>query len=76
MIFMHSYTYRGQPLARAAQKCAELGGLDHFRILNALKRASYQGDCCIECWGRGDPSVPAERNIAYLRRLPNEVQAS
>ena len=38
MIFMHSYTYRGQPLARAAQKCAELGGLDHFRILNALKR--------------------------------------
>ena len=72
MIFMHSYTYRGQPLARAAQKCAELGDLDHFRILNALKRASYR----VEYWGRGDPSVPAERNLAYLRRLLNEVNAS
>lgn len=67
------------------KNCRELGGvfdytwalddgdIDYFRGLQAVVRSGYDGPYCIEYCGRGDPSVPAERDAVYFRKTLAEA---
>lgn len=46
----------------------EEGGIDTFKVLKHLAQLRYTGPFCIEYVGTGDPHVPAEADIAYVRR--------
>jgi sugar phosphate isomerase/epimerase len=54
----------------------ENGDLDFARIIKAVVASGYQGPYCIEYCGKGDPSVPAERDVRYLRELLSEAMNS
>jgi sugar phosphate isomerase/epimerase len=52
------------------------GDIDYFRGLKAVIESGYSGPYCIEYCGKGDPSVPAERDSAYFRRTLAEAASS
>lgn len=49
------------------------GDIDYFRGLQSIVAAGYRGPYCIEYCGRGDPSVPAERDAVYFRKTLAEA---
>ncbi|MBI3948039.1 MAG: sugar phosphate isomerase/epimerase [Armatimonadetes bacterium] len=53
----------------------EAGEIDWFAVLRKLAGIGYGGAYCIEYCGGGDPSVPAERDLLYLRSRLAEVEA-
>jgi sugar phosphate isomerase/epimerase len=49
------------------------GHLDYFRIFRALHDTGYRGHVCCEYCGLGDPSVAAQRDLAYLKSTMHEL---
>ena len=49
------------------------GHLDYFRIFRALRDTGYTGHVCCEYCGQGDPSVAAQRDLAYLQSTLREL---
>lgn len=49
------------------------GHLDYFSILRALRDTGYAGHVCCEYCGLGDPSVAAQRDLAYLKSTLREL---
>jgi sugar phosphate isomerase/epimerase len=49
------------------------GEIDYYAIVAALVHAGFQGPYGLEWSGSGDPSIPSEEDIAYLRRLLRDV---
>lgn len=52
----------------------ESGDIDLFRGLRAVVSSGYSGDYCIEYCGKGDPSVPARRDIVYFYETLEEAR--
>ena len=51
----------------------ELGGVDIYAIMKALKDADYQGDVAIEFEGLEDPEYATGVSLANARRIYQEV---
>lgn len=49
------------------------GELDYYAIVSALVKSGFAGPYGLEWSGSGDPSVPTEEDIAYLRSLLRDV---
>lgn len=49
------------------------GELDYYAIVSALIRSGFQGPYGLEWSGSGDPSVPTQEDITYLRGLLRDV---
>ena len=49
------------------------GHLDYYRIFRALRDTGYTGHVCCEYCGLGDPSVAAQRDLAYLKSTMREL---
>lgn len=51
----------------------ESGDIDLFQGLRAVVTSGYAGDYCIEYCGKGDPSVPARRDVIYFHETLTEA---
>jgi sugar phosphate isomerase/epimerase len=51
----------------------DFGDIDYFQGLQAVVRSGYRGPYCIEYCGKGDPSIPAQRDAAYFREIMAEL---
>ena len=49
------------------------GHLDYYRIFRALRDSGFSGHVCCEYCGQGDPSVAAQRDLAYLQATLREL---
>jgi len=52
----------------------DFGDIDYFQGLQAVVRSGYSGPYCIEYCGKGDPSIPAQRDAAYFREIMGELE--
>lgn len=53
----------------------DFGDIDYFRGLEAVVRSGFRGPYCIEYCGKGDPSIPAQRDAVYFREIMAELGA-
>jgi sugar phosphate isomerase/epimerase len=52
----------------------DFGDIDYFQGLQAVVRSGFSGPYCIEYCGKGDPSIPAQRDAAYFREIMGELE--